>query len=156
MTANQIRYAEHKENVRHNKTSEGETKRHNVASEGIGRTQASAAMSQAGASWAGVAESSRHNREQESINWFQTQNQGDYWGQLGTAAISQANSSRIQATSSARQADTAQKRQQEDVRHNTAVERETSQHNTHTEVQGYINAASGLAKSIMPIVGFMG
>lgn len=63
MTANQIKYAEHLEQKRHNMASEAEQARHNVRSEDVG-------FYSAGAAYAGVGENRRHNQEQERINWY--------------------------------------------------------------------------------------
>lgn len=63
MTANQINYARHQEDVRHNLETESqgrqviaETGRHNLVTEDIG--------------WYNAYEAGRHNRETESIGWF--------------------------------------------------------------------------------------
>lgn len=56
MTQNQIRYAEHLENTRHNKATEKETGRHNVVTEQQG--------------WQTLGEAARHNRQTEAVGWF--------------------------------------------------------------------------------------
>lgn len=63
MTQNQIRYAEHLENTRHNKTTEQETGRHNVVTEQQG--------------WQTLGETARHNRQTEAVGWFTAQSAAD-------------------------------------------------------------------------------
>lgn len=70
MTQNQIRFAEHRENQRHNRVTEEETQRHNVRTEQEQHYAAGASYASAGAAYASVAESARHNRNQELINWY--------------------------------------------------------------------------------------
>lgn len=61
MTSNQIAFAVHKENQRHNRFSEREGKRHNIQSERIG--QANVALG-----YSNLNEMFRHNYAQENIN----------------------------------------------------------------------------------------
>lgn len=81
MTSNQINYAVHLENKRHNQTTENqgqqsinETVRHDRAQEAIGFSQASAAHRQADTAafnaqtqYLGYKENARHNQRQEDI-----------------------------------------------------------------------------------------
>lgn len=83
MTKNQIDFVEHKENVRHNKTVEAETGRHNTQQEGIGWYQASTAAGQ-------LAEMKRHNLTDEQIRSTLAEHQGSYWDAQSEAAISNA------------------------------------------------------------------
>lgn len=74
MTHNQIDFARLKEERRHNVIGEQETGRHNRASETIGSTTASAAMSQASAAHRMASETARHNVTTENINWYTAEN----------------------------------------------------------------------------------
>lgn len=115
MTANQIRFAEHKETQRHNRATEklgtdtlSETSRHNVVTEGIG--------------WGNLAELQRHNYVGESINWYAAQNTGALQGSQAqyvdtqnagysqelSNRTTQAEASQTQAEASQSQASTAQ------------------------------------------------
>lgn len=83
MTANQISFARHKEDARHNKVVEAETSRHNVQQEGIG--------------WADVRtkqdvyrEQVRHNLADEDIRSALAQAQTTYWDATGEAALRNA------------------------------------------------------------------
>lgn len=71
MTANQINYAKHQEDVRHNKATEAQRDQELVH---IG-TQAQAAMRQATIASRSQREAVRHNQEQERVNWFLGQEQ---------------------------------------------------------------------------------
>lgn len=115
MTSNQIEFAKHKENVRHNRFTETESKRHNVQEEGIG--------------WGNLGELSRHNRETESINWFSAANLATYQNTMGQAALEQAGSARSQAQTASVNAQTrkqelknAENITSENVRHNQTTE----------------------------------
>lgn len=68
MTANQINFAKHKEDSRHNRATE-EAKLRDIA---IGERQAYASEMQARTASQRQAEDARHNRESERINWFST------------------------------------------------------------------------------------
>lgn len=67
MTANQINYAKQREEARHNLVAESISHRQATASE----MQGTAALRQADTARASFNEQARHNREGESINWFQ-------------------------------------------------------------------------------------
>lgn len=115
MTSNQIEFAKHKENQRHNRFTETESKRHNVQEEGIG--------------WGNLGELSRHNRETESINWFSAANLATYQDRTGRAALEQAGAARSQAETAAINAQTrkgelknAKDITSESIRHNQATE----------------------------------
>lgn len=126
MTNNQIQFAKLQEDRRHNLVSEGETGRHNVASEAVGR-------SQAGASWASVAEARRHNTAQEGINWYTAESigrlQGAQTGYYGS--LDQKTSSEIGLGTA---------RLDEDTRHNLRTEEEALRHNVQTEGIGWMDA----------------
>lgn len=83
MTHNQIAFAEHKENIRHNRFTEQESKRHNVQTEGVG--------------WAGVNESVRHNVATENINWYSARNLAGLQAAQSSAAYANANLASEQA-----------------------------------------------------------
>lgn len=142
MTANQIKYAEYKENVRHNSAQEALTKRATDVQEKVGMGQVGVGYAQVGLGYSQLGEATRHNRVQESINWMQTQNQKDYW-------TSTSNSQRIQATQRALE-------QKEAKRHNEVMEAETQRHNEAQEGIGMadaiISGISGLARSFMPLM----
>lgn len=118
MTSNQIEFAKHRENQRHNRFTETESKRHNVQEEGIG--------------WGNLGELSRHNRETESINWFSAANLATYQNVMGKAALEQAGAARSQAQTAAVNAQT-RKRELENARDNTS---ENVRHNQATEAIG--------------------
>lgn len=71
MTANQINYAKLKEEGRHNLRTEAQQ---DIALAHQG-TQARAAISQAETAAGRLVEDSRHNREQERVNWWNAQTQ---------------------------------------------------------------------------------
>lgn len=66
MTANQIAYAKHREDVRHNRVSE----RHEHRDVQSRELQAKSAWSQAGTAQIRAEEDARHNRETESAQWW--------------------------------------------------------------------------------------
>lgn len=108
MTSNQIEYAKHTENVRHNKATEGlssgnlqELVRHNKASEGI--------------SSGNLDEMRRHNIMSENLTHQQIVN--NY-----TVGLRQANAAQASAAAAQKQANVASKRQYEDSRHNSQME----------------------------------
>lgn len=73
MTANQIAYAKHKEDVRHNVETERQNLihlRHEHTTSRASKTQAEAAISQAETAAGKLAEDSRKNRANEQINWW--------------------------------------------------------------------------------------
>nr|AVX53755.1 putative ORF1 [Marmot picobirnavirus] len=67
MTQNQLAYWRLKEDERANRVREAETQRHNLVSEEIGFGANKASMAHAGAAYAAVGESTRHNTAQEGI-----------------------------------------------------------------------------------------
>lgn len=71
MTANQINYAKHREDVRHNLATEAQR---DVELRHIG-SQAAAALQQAATAGRAQRETERHNQEQERVNWFLGQEQ---------------------------------------------------------------------------------
>lgn len=108
MTSNQIEYAKHTENVRHNLATEGltsgnlkETVRHNKASESI--------------SSGNLDELKRHNLVSEGLTSQQVLN--NY-----TVGIKQASAAQASAAAAQKQADVASQRQFEDARHNIQSE----------------------------------
>lgn len=115
MTSNQIEFAKHKENQRHNRFVEGETKRHNVQEEGIG--------------WGNLGELGRHNRATESINWYSAANLAMYQAKAGDAALIQAESARSQAQTAAVNAET----RKQELENQRNVTEETVRHNQATE-----------------------
>lgn len=115
MTSNQIEFAKHKENQRHNRFVEGETKRHNVQEEGIG--------------WGNLGELGRHNRATESINWYSAANLAMYQAKTGDAALIQAESARSQAQTAAINAQT----RKQELENQRNVTEETVRHNQATE-----------------------
>lgn len=126
MTHNQIDFARLREERRHNVIGEQETGRHNRASEVIGRTSASAAVSQAAASHRMASETARHNVTTENINWYTAENLAMLQGaqaynqtQMGDKAASEVG---VQAG----QLGEAQ-------RHNVTTEHETQRHNITSE-----------------------
>lgn len=92
MTNLQIQFQEHLENVRHNKASEGETGRHNLAQESIGWSNVNENVRHNKAveqfNFDSLLESKRHNQQQESINWFSAKS-NDTIGRMNAAANSQ-------------------------------------------------------------------
>lgn len=115
MTSNQIEFAKHRENQRHNRFVEGETRRHNTQEEGIG--------------WGNLGELGRHNRVTESINWYSAANLAIYQAKAGDAALTQAASARSQAETAAvnaqtrkRELENQQNVTEETIRHNQATE----------------------------------
>ena len=129
MTSNQIAFAKHKEEQRHNLAMEGENKRHNVASEGVEGIKAQAASSQAGSSWFTAKELGRHNQAQEQINWYSAAN------------LAQLQGAQTEKTSS--EVGVQKGNLSESRRHNLATERvqggtlsESQRHNVEMESQG--------------------
>lgn len=126
MTHNQIDFARLKEERRHNVVGEQETGRHNKASEAIGATSASAAVSQAAASHRMASETARHNVVTEGINWYSAENlamlqgaQAYNQGQMGDKAKSEVG---VRAGELG-----------ETQRHNVTTEHETQRHNIVSE-----------------------
>lgn len=152
MTAQQIAYAKHREE-----------RRHNIATERLGRKQAAIAKQQADASTSQAStaaarqgEDSRHNYEQELINWFATRNLASLQQAQGQALLRQAGAAERQAGASESQARTAALNAQtrvselgETIAHNRNVENETRRYNLErieqdryaTQVQSAYNVA---------------
>lgn len=139
MTANQINFLRVQEDRRSHLASESEARRHNLASEDIGRGQIGLGYSQ-------LSETARHNTVSEGINMYD--------------ATGRVVSSMRQASAAERRAATSDKQQQEQARHNKTVEAETQRHNlrdeyftrrgqTQSYVTGLLNAA---ARSVVPLV----
>lgn len=137
MTHNQIDFARLKEERRHNVAGEGETGRHNRASEAIGATSASAAVSQASAAHRMASETARHNIETENINWYSAQNLAYLQGaqaynqyNMGMKAGSEVGVQAGQLSESERH---NRATEAEIGRHNVTSETETQRHNLATE-----------------------
>lgn len=126
MTHNQIDFARLKEERRHNVTGEGETARHNVAQEAIGRTSAGASVMQAQASQATARELARHNVATEGINWYTAQN-------LAMLQGAQAENQTQQAAKTESEVGVQAGVLYETRRHNATVEHETQRHNIASE-----------------------
>lgn len=97
MTANQINFAKHKEDVRHNKASEA------VAS-------------------GTLSESVRHNTASEAINWYTGQNLAKLQGRQGELAQAQAAESSTRADLYESEVGTKQQQIDETRRHNIVSE----------------------------------
>lgn len=118
MTANQISYAKYLEDVRSNKANEAVARRQATAAE----RQAAAAESQAStASY--NAETNRKNAATNEANSLINESAvgAQWYGAQANAAYQTA------------MAAVERSRQEENVRHNEAVEKETTRHNTATE-----------------------
>lgn len=174
MTSNQIEFAKHKENQRHNLAIEdvergklSETGRHNVATENF--------------STGSLAESQRHNKVSEGLTQQQIINnytlgirQAAAAEKQATAAINSAQASMAHAGAAYRSADAALQQAHntamsiaETSRHNLATENitdvfnrgsisvkeeqntETKRHNQVNEVLGFTDSALKFAGSIM-------
>lgn len=150
MTANQINFARHKEEVRHNRVTEAEMGRHNKATESVGWAGVSA-------TYAGIAETARHNQVMEDQGWYTAKGQVSLWGNQGEAVLMQAFAAQQNADSNTMNALTNQDNARtnalnaqtriselgEQMRHNIAFEGiqqqiidETVRHNKATEAQG--------------------
>lgn len=90
MTSNQIAFAVHKENQRHNRFSEREGKRHNLRSERIGESNVALG-------YANLNEMFRHNYASEGINQ-----------QLADVKATEAKTHAKEAKTHAKQAETAE------------------------------------------------
>lgn len=82
MTNNQIQYAMHLENVKHNRAQEATESRKAGASE----VSARASASQAATAAKRLGEDSRHNLQSEAINWFTARSSDATNRQQATAA----------------------------------------------------------------------
>lgn len=154
MTSNQIAYAKHREEARHNRVQERHEHR-----------QTDALASQAETARMRAVEEGRHNLEQERTNWWSAQEQGRhnlrtedinfmtgssqvrYQGAMGVAALRNAASSERQAAVSERNAyvnernaavnerlaSVSENTLAETIRHNGVFEAETSRHNVMQE-----------------------
>lgn len=174
MTANQIKWAELKESGRHNRETESqgrtmlnETRRHNVASEGISR-------SQVGVQAAQVAEMRRHNVSTEGIDWYNAQTLGTLRSAQSDKLLSEVGVEQGRLDETKRHNIELESQGQSSInetrRHNQANEflnsqdlsrrieeyRESARHNLETEedtdvanfirgVQGLIQGAGGIA-----------
>lgn len=171
MTANQLRYAELRESNRHNTTTEGETKRHNVQTENIGfgtlSEQRRHNVAYEGIQSALASETARHNRESEGINWFTAANLGVL--QSAQAEKTQSEVGEVQRHNIATEG--IQSGQlTETGRHNLAMEdyysgslSETERHNKVNETQGwfstipeaYKDLASGTHYNVQSMTGIV-
>lgn len=136
MTANQINYARHREDNRHNLETERqgrdvitETHRHNVEQEKIG-------WGNVGVGYAQVAEAKRHNIATERINWYDVNSQRDLRRKQGSLYDTQrelaatqskvqqqdADTRRYQAQTEQRKLEAQQRRDEETRRHNYVME----------------------------------
>lgn len=140
MTRNQIDFAKHKENVRHNLEMEkqgyqtiGESVRHNKKSEDIG-------YANVGLGYSNLAELSRHNQQSEAVNWFTAQNlaylqgeQAGYYDALREKTGSEVGVAQRNATTNALNYVVNLKSILESGRHNKVTENEIQRHNIATE-----------------------
>lgn len=140
MTRNQIDFAKHKEDQRHNLEMESqgryslqETAQHNRAQESIGR-------SNVGLGYANLGELSRHNRQQEAVNWFTAENlaylqgeQARYYDELRNKTQSEVGVQRGNLAVNAANSITNLRSVLETGRHNLATEGETFRSNTARE-----------------------
>lgn len=136
MTRNQIDFAKHKENVRHNLEMEGqgrstidESKRHNLKSEDIG-------YANVGLGYSNLAELTRHNAQSEAINWFTAENlaylqgeQAGYYDALRSKTASEVGVAQRNATTNALNYVVNLKSILEQGRHNVVGENETRRSN---------------------------
>lgn len=134
MTANQINYAKHREDVRHNLRSEQQKDRDLAIGEKNAVTNAYSAETGRLSHY----ETARHNREQESINWFQSRetarhnvvSESQFATQLAETQRHNVASEQLQS----RQTAVQESQLSESIRHNSSVERETSRHNKVSEL----------------------
>lgn len=126
MTSNQIEYAKHTENVRHNLATEKlgsgnltETVRHNVATEKLGSGNLAETtrhnVASEGISSGNLDELRRHNLVTEGLTSQQIMN--NY-----TVGLKQASAAQQSASAAMKQAQVANQRQFEDARHNIQSE----------------------------------
>lgn len=160
MTANQVNYSRLREDRRHNVVGEGETQRHNVATEQLTR-------SQIGLGFSNLAELARHNRQSEGLEQGKI-NLG--FSQLGETtrhnqqqestalydAFGRVVSASRQAGAAEKRAETERKAQEEVARHNSAMEGITTRGqdvSADTAKRGQnVSLANGLINSFVPIL----
>lgn len=120
MTANQINYAKHREEKRHNVISEAQKER-DLA---IGEKNAVTSFFNAETSRLGQQETARANREKEAINWFQSRETARH-----NQAQEQYNTDYLYEVSRHNQAseELGQSQLSESIRHNSISEQLTSQ-----------------------------
>lgn len=128
MTANQINYQRVVEERRKNLAAEAETARHNREIEGIQSAGVAATL-------AGVGENRRHNQEQELINWYTTQWQGQ---RAGDQSSIESQLAQVQG----KQAQLRESELAEAIRHNTELESEAARHNLQMEISDASRAAA--------------
>lgn len=136
MTANEIAYARHLEDARHNAETERQgaldvqTRAHQADSQRISaeaaRSQASTAAYRAGTERSALAETIRHNSVQESQNWVSTLTDADYKRVTGAAAANQA-------VANLRNAETRERELDEKKRAAVAAQTETMRTNRANE-----------------------
>lgn len=132
MTANQIAYARHREDARHNRMTE----RAGFAQAKASMLQAQAAGTQAAAAKLRQSEELRHNQQTEAINWFVSEQTAQLQQAQRELAIRDAASHERQAEAAYRsssaalaQAAAQQSAVAESIRHNLSVENETRRFN---------------------------
>ena len=138
MTHNQIDFARHREERRHNIVGERETSRHNKASESIGSISAAAAASQASASHRMATETARHNLTTEGINWYTAEN---------AAALQSAQAQQQLALAAKTASEVGVEQQKAD-----AATKEASTHRGAAYAEGFKDVAVG-ASSIIKSAG---
>lgn len=136
MTANQINYFKAQEDVRHNKASEDIERRKASASE----MSAAGALTRGEAAKLQSSELTRHNQQQEAINWFQAERDAELKRSQASALLEQARASTSQALAAQHQAAVAATNAQtrvgelsESIRHNLIYENENRRHNIVSE-----------------------
>lgn len=134
MTHNQIDFARHKEERRHNLVGERETIRHNKASESIGSISAAAAASQASASHRMATETARHNLTTEDINWYTAEN---------TAALQSAQAEQQTALADKTTSEIGVEQQKAD-----AATKEAATHRGSAYAEGFKDVAIGVSSII--------
>jgi len=156
MTSNQINYAKVVEDTRHNKVSEAETQRHNIAGEQFNlsslaevarhnvateqeTTRHNVATEEFNLS--SLAEVTRHNKASESIGWHQAQ----------SSRIS-ANAAWANAQAAQFNADTNRLRQQEDVRHNMKTESQRGEEIGMMKVNSAVDNVTKVTNSIARVI----
>lgn len=112
MTPTQVQYAQHLENVKHNR-----------ADESIRSRQASAQELQASVASSGLGETRRHNQAQEMVNWFTATHQAEAQGKQADAAMQQAGAATSRAVSEQQRVGVLQQQANETARHDRQQER---------------------------------
>lgn len=128
MTANQINYAKHLEEVRHNKATESETARHNI----VGESQ----------NYQSLSETQRHNKATEDVQW----------GQLGVSQSVAAESIRHNTAMEAETNRSNVAKETETNRANVAKETETNRHNLAQEWLNLLEADATLVGGALATV----